>query len=39
MGSFPIAQIRGPYTTIKFIVERIDLPKLLKISHPDNGDT
>jgi len=39
MGSFPIAQIREPYTTIKFIAERIDLPKLLKISHPDNGDT
>jgi len=39
MGSFPIAQIREPYTTIKFIAERINLPKLLKISHPENNDT
>ncbi|XP_003703243.1 nucleostemin 4 [Megachile rotundata] len=39
MGSFPIAQVREPYTTIKFLAERIDLPKLLKIPHPDNDDT
>ncbi|KZC06821.1 PREDICTED: guanine nucleotide-binding protein-like 1 [Dufourea novaeangliae] len=39
MGSFPIAQVREPYTTVKFLAERVDLPKLLKIQHPDNDDT
>lgn len=39
MGSFPIAQVKEPYTTIKFLAERMDLPKLLKIQHQDNDDT
>ncbi|XP_056637877.1 guanine nucleotide-binding protein-like 1 [Diorhabda sublineata] len=39
MGSFPIAQLRQPYTTIKYIAERIDLVSLLKIDHPTNDDT
>ena len=39
MGSFPIAQVREPYTTIKYLAERLDLPKLLRIQHPDNDDT
>ena len=39
MGSFPIAQVREPYTTVKFLAERIDLLKLLKLQHPDNDDT
>ncbi|KAM0725204.1 Guanine nucleotide-binding protein-like 1 [Formica fusca] len=39
MGSFPIAQVREPYTTVKFLAERMDLPKLLRISHPENDDT
>lgn len=39
MGSFPIAQLREPYTTIKFLAERLDLPKLLRIHHPDNDNT
>nr|XP_022905697.1 guanine nucleotide-binding protein-like 1 [Onthophagus taurus] len=39
MGSFPIAQLREPYTTIKYLAERIDLPKLLKIDHPDGDDS
>lgn len=39
MGSFPIAQVREPYTTIKFLAERIDLPKILKLQHLDNDDT
>ncbi|XP_012219692.1 guanine nucleotide-binding protein-like 1 [Linepithema humile] len=38
MGSFPIAQVREPYTTIKFMAERLDLPKLLRIPHPENDD-
>lgn len=39
MGSFPIAQLREPYTTVKFLAERLNLPKLLKIDHPENDDT
>ncbi|XP_076748630.1 nucleostemin 4 isoform X2 [Xylocopa sonorina] len=39
MGSFPIAQVREPYTAIKYLAERIDLPKILKLQHPDNDDT
>lgn len=39
MGCFPIAQVSEPYTTIKFLAERIDLPKILKLQHPDNDDT
>ncbi|XP_012282012.1 guanine nucleotide-binding protein-like 1 [Orussus abietinus] len=39
MGSFPIAQVREPYTTVKFLAERLDLPKLLRLQHPDNDDT
>ncbi|CAL7945463.1 unnamed protein product [Xylocopa violacea] len=39
MGSFPIAQVREPYTAVKFLAERIDLPKILKLQHPDNDDT
>ncbi|KOC59955.1 Guanine nucleotide-binding protein-like 1 [Habropoda laboriosa] len=39
MGSFPIAQVREPYSTIRFLAERLDLPKILKIQHPDNDDT
>nr|XP_034192846.1 guanine nucleotide-binding protein-like 1 [Osmia lignaria] len=39
MGCFPIAQVREPYTTVKFLAERIDVPKLLNIQHPENDDT
>lgn len=39
MGSFPIAQVREPYTTIKFMAERVDLPKLLRLQHQDNDVT
>ncbi|KAJ8672775.1 hypothetical protein QAD02_004035 [Eretmocerus hayati] len=39
MGSFPIAQVREPYSTIKFLAERIDLPNLLKLQHQDNDDS
>lgn len=34
MGSFPIAQLREPYSTIRYLAERMDLVGLLKISHP-----
>lgn len=39
MGSYPIAQVREPYTAVKYLAERIDLPKILKIQHQDNDDT
>ncbi|XP_070510977.1 guanine nucleotide-binding protein-like 1 isoform X4 [Cardiocondyla obscurior] len=39
MGSFPIAQVREPYTVVQFLAERVNLPKLLKIPHPENDDT
>ncbi|CAO1394031.1 unnamed protein product [Diamesa serratosioi] len=35
MGSFPIAQLREPYNTIRFIAERIDIPTLLSVTHPE----
>ncbi|XP_063372101.1 guanine nucleotide-binding protein-like 1 [Cydia amplana] len=39
MGSYPIAQLREPYTTIRYLGERLDLPSLLRMDHPDNDDT
>lgn len=39
MGSFPIAQVREPYTAVKFLAERINLPQLLRLQHQDNDDT
>lgn len=35
MGCFPIAQLREPYTCIRFMAERLDLPPLLNLTHPD----
>ncbi|CAB3238224.1 unnamed protein product [Arctia plantaginis] len=39
MGSYPIAQLREPYTAIRYIAERLDLPKLLRIDHPEGDNT
>ncbi|XP_066247890.1 guanine nucleotide-binding protein-like 1 isoform X2 [Euwallacea similis] len=39
MGSFPIAQLREPYSTIRFLAERLDLIKMLRIEHPYNDNT
>lgn len=39
MGCFPIAQLREPYGSIKYLAEHLDLPKLLRIDHPDGDDT
>ncbi|KAK3927256.1 Guanine nucleotide-binding protein-like 1 [Frankliniella fusca] len=38
MGSFPIAQVREPFSTVQFIAERMDLVKLLKLQHPEGDD-
>lgn len=39
MGSFPIAQLREPYSCIQFLAERVDLVSMLKIQHPEKEDT
>lgn len=36
MGSYPIAQLREPYASIKFLAERLDLVALLALKHPEN---
>ncbi|KAK9702330.1 50S ribosome-binding GTPase [Popillia japonica] len=38
MGSFPIAQLKEPFTTIRYLAERLDLVKLLRIDHPEGDD-
>ena len=38
MGSFPIAQLREPYSSVQYLAERLDLPKLLNLQHPENDD-
>ncbi|XP_069669915.1 guanine nucleotide-binding protein-like 1 isoform X1 [Periplaneta americana] len=38
MGSFPIAQLREPYSAIQYLAERLDLPQLLKLQHPEQDD-
>ncbi|KAI5730064.1 hypothetical protein M8J76_009593 [Diaphorina citri] len=38
MGSFPIAQLREPYSTVQYLAERMDLIKLLHIKHPDDDE-
>ncbi|XP_065161494.1 guanine nucleotide-binding protein-like 1 [Atheta coriaria] len=39
MGSFPIAQLREPYSSIRYIAERLDMPKLLSVNHPDDEES
>jgi ribosome biogenesis GTPase A/vacuolar-type H+-ATPase subunit H len=38
LGSYPIAQLREPYASIKFLAERVNLPQLLVLKHPDGDD-
>lgn len=38
MGSYPIAQLRDPYSSIKYLAERIDLVTLLKLVHPEHDE-
>ncbi|CRK96461.1 CLUMA_CG009907, isoform A [Clunio marinus] len=38
MGSYPIAQLREPYGSVRFLAERLDIPKLLAIKHPEGDD-
>ncbi|KAL8562995.1 hypothetical protein ACOMHN_004687 [Nucella lapillus] len=34
-GIFPIAQLRDPYSTVGYLAQRLDLPRLLHLTHPD----
>ena len=34
-GIFPIAQVREPYSAVGYLAQRLDLPRLLHLSHPD----
>lgn len=36
MGLYPISQLREPFTAIRFIAQRKDLPKVFKLPHPNN---
>ncbi|XP_023336867.1 guanine nucleotide-binding protein-like 1 [Eurytemora carolleeae] len=36
MGSFPIAQLREPYSVVQLLAERVDLPKLLDLQLPSD---
>ena len=38
MGSFPIAQLREPYSAVRYIAERVDLVKALKLHHPEDEE-
>ena len=38
MGSFPIAQLRQPFSAVQYLAERIDLPNLLKLQHPEQDE-
>ncbi|ELT91484.1 hypothetical protein CAPTEDRAFT_2916 [Capitella teleta] len=37
-GIYPIAQVREPYTAVGYLAERIPLPKLLRIKHPEEAE-
>ncbi|XP_064649290.1 guanine nucleotide-binding protein-like 1 [Lineus longissimus] len=34
-GIYPIAQVREPYSAVSFLTQRLSLPKLLVLKHPD----
>ncbi|GIZ04018.1 guanine nucleotide-binding protein-like 1, partial [Caerostris extrusa] len=36
MGCYPIAQLREPYSAITYLGQRVQLPQILKIRHPEN---
>lgn len=38
MGSFPIAQLREPYSTVLYLAQRMDLIQLLHIRHPNDDE-
>jgi len=38
MGCYPIAQLREPYSSVKFLAERLNLVKVLNLQHPESGE-
>ena len=34
-GIYPIAQVREPYTAVMYLAERLPLPQLLQLQHPE----
>ncbi|KAK5642348.1 hypothetical protein RI129_008515 [Pyrocoelia pectoralis] len=38
MGCYPIAQLREPFTTVKFLAENLNLQKMMRLQHPENED-
>ena len=36
MGSFPIAQVREPYSVVQYLGERLNLPAILHLQHPSD---
>ncbi|KAK2165506.1 hypothetical protein LSH36_49g06051 [Paralvinella palmiformis] len=40
-GIYPIAQVREPYSAVQYLAERIPLPELLHVRHPEDekGDS
>ncbi|XP_046682771.1 guanine nucleotide-binding protein-like 1 isoform X2 [Homalodisca vitripennis] len=39
MGSYPIAQLREPFSSVQYLAERVDLVHLLRIIHPESDTT
>lgn len=35
MGSYPISQLREMFSVLQYVARRINLPEILKLSHPD----
>ncbi|KAF4531516.1 hypothetical protein B566_EDAN004112 [Ephemera danica] len=36
MGSYPIAQLREPFSSVQYLAERLNLVTMLKLQHPEN---
>ncbi|XP_023215640.1 guanine nucleotide-binding protein-like 1 isoform X2 [Centruroides sculpturatus] len=34
-GLCPVAQLREPYTSVKYLAERLSIPRILKLKHPE----
>ncbi|XP_067130003.1 guanine nucleotide-binding protein-like 1 [Centruroides vittatus] len=34
-GLYPVAQLKEPYTSVKYLAERISIPRVLKLKHPE----
>ena len=38
-GIYPIAQLQEPFNAIRYLAERISVPDILQLKHPDSADT